>query len=224
MIARLLLPRAEAWRTAVGTSIRGFFASFDSLTADVKTFSDLVYLDLIPEYTRELDQWDEQFGLAPIDLADSERRARLRSAWAAVGGQSPRYIQDTLQAAGFNVYVHEWWDPTTLAVRNPLLHLRQTYPGTVPGVDCGEALAECGEAFAECGNTVDPTGYALVNANPPDAYVVPNDADYWPYFMYLCGETFGEPAYIDPIRRNEFEALCLKICPAHLWVGLIVEY
>ena len=91
----------------------------------------------------------------------------------------------------------------------------ETVPDILPL--CGEAVAEAGEDVALCGNYV---AFRDVLRN----YIVPNDPSKWPYFLYIGGETFGELAQVDPKRRDEFEALCLKICPAQQWLGILVEY
>jgi hypothetical protein len=263
---RHLLPNARAWRVTIDKKLRQFFEGLAGTGEDVKTFIDDIWLDIFPATTRELDAWDTQFGLRDTGLTEQQRRDRLDATWKALGGQDPRYIQDTLQANGFNVFVHEWWEPGTepapgvkqcVTPRSPLLVLRREFTLTSPRVDCGEPLAQCGEAFAEAGNGPDPQGYPLVNkvfTTVPDelvlcgeavaecgevdalcgnfftfterlrTYVVPLDQSKWPYFLYIGGETFGDMAQVDPKRRDEFEDLCLKICPTQQWLGILVEY
>ena len=264
-IFKHLLPNSRAWRITTNKRLREFFQGLSGLGADVKTFLDLIWLDLFPGTTRDLDAWDKQFGLPNTGLTDQQRRDRLDATWKALGGQDPRYIQDTLQANGFDVFVHEWWEPGTEAIvnvkacatpRNPLLVLkRETDPASM--VDCGEDDAACGEAFAECGNGIEPLGYTLVNkvfftepniipicgeavaeCGEPSAlcdnytdfierlrnYIIPLDTEKWPYFLYIGGSVFGDLAQVDPKRKDEFEALCLKICPAQQWLGILVTY
>lgn len=261
-----LLPNARAWRITVDKKLRQFFEGLSGAGSDVKTFFDGVWLDIFPEITREIGAWEQQFGLRDTGITEQQRRDRLDATWKALGGQDPRYIQDTLQANGFDVYVHEWWEPGTepapgvkqcVTPRNPLMWLRREFTGVSILVECGEALSQCGEAFAEAGNSLEPRGYPLVNkifetvpdvlplcggaiaeAGEPEAlcgnyfefteklrdYIVPNDPAKWPYFLYIGGETFGDIAQIDPKRRDEFEALCLKICPTQQWLGILAEY
>lgn len=258
-IFKHLLPNARAWRITVDKKLRQFFDGLSGAGNSVKLFFDNVWLDIFPQTTRELDDWETQWGLRDTGLTEQERRDRLDATWKALGGQDPRYIQDTLQANGFDVYVHEWWEPDTNppVVRNPLLHIRRGsgLPSFV--VECGMPLAQCGEPSAEAGAGIGPTGYPLVNkifitapdilplcgeaiaeAGEPDAlcgnyfqfrfelreYIVPADPNTWPYFLYIGGETFGDLAQVDPKRKDEFEALCLKICPAQQWLGIIVEF
>lgn len=265
-IFKHLLPHARAWQITVDKNLRSFFSGLTGVGSDIKEFIDGVWLDIFPETTRELDLWETQFGLRDTGLTEQERRDRLDATWKSLGGQDPRYIQDTLRANGFDVYVHEWWVPGTepsvgvkqcVTPRNPLLVLRREFTGVALLVECGEALAACGEALAQAGESLTPRGYPLVNKvffTAPDVltlcgeaiaeagessalcgnyfefreilknYIVPTDVDKWPYFLYIGAETFGQLAQVDPKRRDEFEALCLKICPAQQWLGILVEY
>lgn len=262
-----LLPDGRAWRTTVDKRLRQFFQGLTVVPDDVKGTADSVWLDLLPDTTDKLADWERQFGLPGSVVGESDRRQRLAATWRSLaGGQDPRYIQDTLQASGFDVYVHEWWEPTTPptpgspgnpTARNPLMWLRREFTGVSLLVECGEPQAQCGEAFAQAGNSLEPRGYPLVNKvfeTVPDLlplcgefvaacgeveaacgyfteyrdvqkeYIVPNDPTKWPYFLYIGGQQFGDLAVVEPKRRDEFEALCLKICPTQQWLGILVEY
>lgn len=265
-IFKHLLPHAKAWRITIDKTLREFFNGLTTTGSDVKDFIDGVWLDIFPEDTRELSEWEQQWGLRDAGLTTQERRDRLDATWKALGGQDPKYIQDTLRNNGFDVYVHEWWAPGTepavgvraqATVRSPLLYIRRQYTETYSGVECGEALAECGESFALAGNGVEPRGYPLVNRifrTQPDIeplcgealaeagesiatcgsyttfrtdyqnYIVPSNTAYWPYFLYIGAADINDIAQVDPKRRDEFEELCLKICPAQQWLGILVEY
>ena len=262
-----LLPDGRAWRITADKRLRQFFAGLTGLPSGIKDAADSVWSDLLPGTTDELGAWERQFGLSGNVVGDTDRRSRLAATWRSLaGGQSPRYIQDTLQAAGFDVYIHEWWEPSTPPTpgsfadptpRNPLLWLRREFTEVELLVECGSPEAECGEPVMECGNSLQPRGYPLVNkiiqtvpdiatlcgeslmecgettaesgnffayAEVQKEYIVPDDPSAWPYFLYIGGETFGTIAQVDPTRREEFEALCLRICPAQQWLGVLVEY
>ena len=260
-----LLPNARAWRITVDKSLRKFFEGLAPIGVDIKSFFDLILFDILPSTTRSLDLWEQQFGLRSYGLTEQQRRDRLEGVWKTLGGQDPYYIQSTLQANGFNVFVHEWWVPGTepavnstaqATPRNPLTYLIDGDVTRVYFAECGEVLAQCGEADALAGETVSPTGYTLVNKiyEPVPAkvqcgealaqsgellaqcnetlsyyerlvrYNIPIDPNTWPYFLYIGGEIFGDLATIDPKRRDEFEELCLKICPTQQWLGILVTY
>jgi hypothetical protein len=261
-----VLPNARAWRVTIDKKLRQLFVGLGGASQSVRTFFDLVLDDVYPQTTRALAEWEEQFGLPDTGLAELQRRDRLAATWKALGGQDPDYIQATLRANGFDVYVHEWWEPGTekavgvqgcVTPRNPLLYIRRSTAPRVQLAACGYATTTCGNLPAICGNGVEPIGYPLVNkvqtsrktysascgnvsttcGNAPATcgnfngyrldmldYVVPLDPSKWPYFLYIGGETFPDLASVDVGRRNEFEALCLKICPTQAWIGVLVQY
>jgi len=165
---KLLLPKARAWRITVEKNLRKFFEGLTDLPADVREFVDLVYLDVFPQTTRELEKWEDQFNLPDTPgLTIQERRDRLEAAWAAQGGQDPRYIQDTLQAAGFPVYVHEWWEPASSwpngppVARNPNIYLDTGATKFV--MADGDENSQDGDELAQDGGVADASGYLLVN-------------------------------------------------------------
>lgn len=230
-----LLPNARAWRLTVSKQLRQLFEGLSGLADDVQEFFDEVFSDIDPDQTRELSAWEFQFGLPDVGQTEADRRTRLAAAWEALGGQSPRYIQDTLRNSGFDVYVHEWWVPGTepavgvqscVTARNPnavLLYPRyplvniilESAPNLI--VLAGEAAAEAGEPSAEAGNY---DGFVETRKE----YTLPSDPNEYPYFLYIGAQTFGDLATVDASRKDEFEALCLKICPCHAWLGMIVQY
>lgn len=267
-IFKHLLPNARAWRITVDKQLRQFFQGLSSIGEDSKEFFDSIYDDIDPYKTRELEAWEQQFALPDTGLTEQERRDRLDATWKALGGQDPRYIQDTLQAAGFDVYVHEWWEPipgrpnggsingdVTPVARNPLLYLDDGTGGLPFLMTDGATDAQDGDTVAQDGSTATPAGYPLVNKlleatdefigdgsrlmqdGGPQAqdggiltiyrqkqYIIPNDPSKFPYFLYIGGQTFPNQATVPTSRRDEFEDLCLKICPNEQWLGILVNY
>jgi hypothetical protein len=223
-----LLPDAQAWRVVVEKAMRRFFEGLSETPADFRAFADGVFDDLLPAHTRELAEWEEQFGLVAAATEDA-RRAQIAAAWRAQGGQSPAYLQAVVQAAGFPLCVHEWWEPADDSTRNPLDHTDQPMIGTYQcgdGHECVGQDLEFRDDQAQCSRfLVNEVGY-LVNLdltpNAPPA--IPSDPDFWPHFIYFGGETFGDRVEVDAARRAELERLVLKICPAHLWIVMLVDY
>lgn len=214
-----LLPSAIAWRTFAGKRLTQLIEGLSGAQRDAVAFVDDVYDDLDPQRTRELAKWERQKGLAGTGT-EAERRLALEAAWAATGGQSPSYLQGVMQAAGFDVYVHEWWSsgPGPYVARDPRDYTELALIGGT--VQCGEPLARCGEPSAQCNRFLaNDVGYLvnknLTNVAPPP---IPNDPLLWRYFLYWGGPTFPERAPITAARRAEFEALLLKICPAEQWL------
>lgn len=263
-----LLPNARAWRITIDKQLRQFFEGLTGLGEDSKTFLDEVFSDIDPQQTRELEAWESQFALMNTGLTEQQRRDRLDATWKAQGGQDPRYIQDTLQAAGFDVYVHEWWEPiigrpnggsinfdVTPVSRNPLLYLDDGTGGIPWLMYDGGVDAQDGDTDSQDGASNTPAGYPLVNkllesndviigdgSQPMQdgefeaedgsiltiysekQYIIPTDPTKWPYFLYIGGQTFPDTTSIPVSRRDEFEDLCLKICPTEQWLGILVTY
>ena len=169
-----LLPKARAWRLTIDKQLRQFFEGLTILITNYTKYDDEVYEDLYPNTTRELDAWDSQFGLLNTGLTDAERRTRLDGAWKAQGGQSLDYIQTTLQNAGFQVFLHQWFVPGSEPVpgiklcvtpRDPRDFLRPEFTGVTTifeAVD-GKVIMVDGNEEAFDGNTTEPVGYPLVN-------------------------------------------------------------
>jgi uncharacterized protein YmfQ (DUF2313 family) len=224
-VIRHLLPNAKAWWLTPEKNLKKFFRGLSDMPQDIRDFYDLIFNDLDPQKTRQLDEWEEQFGLPPSFLDEQERRDRLEATWKNQGGQSPYYIQTTLQNAGFNVFVHEWWeegtdppvarDPTTLLSGSEITYLMMD----------GALIAQDGNTDAMDGKAIGLRGYPLVNKpEPSGGYTVPSDPNTFPYYWYVGSETFPEVANVPQSRRDEFEQLLLKIGPTHLWIGVLVEY
>lgn len=206
-----------------GRDIDRFFEGLTSPFVTARRFVDKVYLDLFPPTTRQLSEWEEQFGLE-ASFSGADRIANLEAAWAATGGQSPRYLQDLVQEAGFDVYIHDWWSSgPPFVARDPRLHTEVPLIGTV---QCGEALAQCGELTAvNNAFLANEPGYLVnsdlsLNAPPP----VPDDPATWPFFLYWGAASFPDRATVPASRRQEFERLILKLCPTQNWLVTLVDY
>jgi hypothetical protein len=259
-----LLPKARAWNITLSKPLRWFFEGLSVLPGQVRDAIELGWADLFADTTRDLDKAEKMWNL-PYNsaLTTAQRRARLLARKREQGGQSPRYIEDTLQAAGFDVYVHEWFDvpatvpPVPALVRNPNNYLVGSSYLMRYFLSCDEPLAQCDELSAMCNASSTPLGYLLVNklthamrdvfvqCDEPLAmcdehtalcdnfdkyawlrkiYNVPTDPAQWPYVLYIGGAVFGEQATVANARRDEFEDLVLRLCPAQQWLGILVSY
>jgi len=234
-----LLPSGAAFSVTVNKTLRRFFLGLSEQPAETKEFIDLVYLDLFPETTRELNEWERQFGLPLTDMTSDPAvvngRLLLSAEWKATGGQSPSYLQGVLQAAGFDVFVHEWWSsgPPYVA-RDPRDYTDNPLIGSwqCTGFDGGglplPTQPQCSALASQpqCNRWLANDTHYLVNldltrrAPPP----VPDDPAKWPYFVYVGGETFPDFATVDITRRAEFERLLLKLRPTHNWIVTLIDY
>lgn len=220
-----LLPTGAPFKLLAKKSLTKFFAGLAPAGEDVQAAADLAYLDLFPDTTRELQEWEQQFGLSPAeDASEAQRRLLLAAEWKSTGGQSAEYIEGVLQTAGFNVYVHEWWASENPYVpRDPRDHVP---PFSIGTVQCGSSIAICGHRKALCNDfpTRDPMYWAtltLSSAAPPP---IPADPSKWPFFLYIGGKEFPETAEIPESRKAEFQRLVQKLKPTQQWIVVLVDY
>lgn len=236
---RHLFPKSRQWNLVY---LRDFLRLMKGITPSLDAAAnnaDTVWTDLIPATASEraLTIWERQWAQGTASaLTLAQRRTRLAGVWAATGGQSPGYITDTLQAHGFPVFVHEWWDlaPNGYPVpKDPRDHLLPVHGGNdVAGILLVNSIRTtvkfdeigAGEAFAEAGEFRAVAGYygGYAVGQLVDVYVGPQTRH--PYYLYIGGETFPDVVNIPIARREEFEGLCQKICPAHLWLVLRVTF
>lgn len=189
-----LFPRSHAWRMIVERFLRKFFVGLGPFQADYQLFVDEIFEDIDPQKTRELEVWEEQFQLLSLGT-ETERRQALSAAWKAQGGQSPGYLQGILRAAGFDVYVHEWWyfvGPTRYT-RDPRVYLgNQVF---LPGAVFGEPECVFGEPEFVFGSKNPSQGYVLINKGLGVSYFKPIPAACFGELKCVFGETdfvFGE--------------------------------
>lgn len=187
-----LLPSGIAWSITVDKMLRRFIDGLTELPADVKTYLDAVFLDLIPSTTTKVSRWLVQFNIVASGN-EAQDRQTLDGAWRLNEYQSPKQIQDTIQAAGFDIYIHEWWELPVVGspiAKNPFLYLASLEEatislagapqmlsggsGAVSGglgfvvapyslTSCDEPIMLCDEPEALCDNSIIPVGYPLVN-------------------------------------------------------------
>lgn len=232
---RKLLPDAKAWRLSIGTRIRQFFEGLAEEPGAIREYADRVFLDAFAPTTRHLSTWERQFGHITIGQSESARRLDLAASWAATGGQDPNYIQGQLQTAGFDVYVHSWWEsgPDPWVPRNPLDYAFQPLIGIYqceeePGYEEPPTQWEAfdGPGAPHCNGFLANNTRYLVNDDltqraPPR---IPTDPSRWPMFVYVGGETFSDDANVSASRRAEFERMLLKLMPTEQWIVTIVDY
>lgn len=112
---RHLLPDSVAWRVIKDRLLRQYLKGVSSAGTDAVSFVDDVSDDLYPQTTRELAEWQTQFGLEAIGT-EQEQRDYLEYVWGRTRSQSPKALQDALHAAGFTgAYVYDWFDTTDVS-------------------------------------------------------------------------------------------------------------
>lgn len=247
-----LLPRGIAWRTRntstaitvgdghvvgdvdatvggidEGPMLSRFLRGLADGLEPVIGFFDGIFGDAFPDTTRELAAWEAQFGIE-ANPDEATRRQNLDAEWAATGGQSPAYIQGILQAAGFNLFVHEWWSsgPPYVA-RDPHDY---TIDPLIGSVQCS-GLSDQPQCSAlpdqpQCNRFLANNPFYIVNKNLTNAAPppIPNDPSRYPFFVYYGAATFPNHASVPLSRKAELERLLEKLTPAEQWIVTLVDY
>lgn len=225
-----LLPRARAWRITIDKLLRRFFEALSDTPNSIREFFDNIWTDLAPQATTEMDEWERQWGLTSSEgLTEQERKDRLEATWKTLGGQSPRYIQSTIWAAGFtDVHIHQWWVPASdpLIARDPTAYVPATAELLVNKILIAQRNETClaGHPSMHAGEVLAQAGQFQGSAFFRKKYNVTTNPDTWPFYLYFGAETFGNLADVPLARKDEFENLLLKICPTQQWLVLLINY
>ncbi len=209
-----------------------FFKGLAEYPAIIRAAIDLVFFDIFPDETRELEKWETQFNLVGSGT-DTERRADLAAAWQAQGGQGFDYLQGLIWSAGFtDVHIHEWWDGA--ATRDPFSYINASNNPLPSGgfllVNKGPTVAVpeypvyMGAPDSDFGSVESETA-GIEGALFYDIdYPLPTDPATWPFFIYIGAEVFPNKADVSASRQAEFERLLLRYFPDQQWLGLLINY
>ena len=226
-----LLPRARPWNLTIQKTLRSFFEGLaNGAPVQHREHIDNIYLDVFPKTTRELAEWEKTFGLLG-EGTEAERRDILDATWKAQGGQDLVYIESVLHAAGFNnLFAYDPTDDTSppYTIRDPRVYTTLPLIGVYQDDGVLGTQPQCGAVIADqpqCnGDLVKSPGY-LVDKNLSDRVPppIPDDENFWPFFLYIAGDPFPTPGVVSVDRQAELERLLLKICPMHVWIVLITD-
>jgi hypothetical protein len=216
---KYLLPKSTAFNLTIQKNLTKFFEGLTALPDDFRTYINNIWLDIFPDTTRSPELWEDQLGIRMPSSFEAIRRQNIDTSWKLKGGQSAYYLQSILQAAGFDVQVHE---------NNPKVD-PDNFISAFFVMTCGMTTAVCGNDAAYAGRT---GGYLLVNGFVPDSsdqrdflmvcggngfdnvtcgqafsvcgyfeeffiypktYTVPDDSDYWDFIFFIGGNATRDP-------------------------------
>lgn len=217
-----LAPRSRAWNLSTDGPLKLFF---DGL-AEAPRLSGVtlasILSEMVPSITSQLHRWSTLFG-SPIDF-DAEE---LAAAWGQFGGQHPQFIQDTLQALGVNVWVHEAWDKSTSpsTLRSPISYLDDSLVLTndIRYVDKNWTYQFCeidavgSSQFGDGSQFGSFDGYIYKRKQ----YECPDDSDQFWVYWYVCGETFPDFASVTRAKYEKLIRLIFKLKP--LWSRVVLR-
>lgn len=233
---RHLLPRGRAWRMVVDRALRRYLKGIADYADTVRLFIDEVRDDLDPALTRDLNEWEQEFGIGAAGTVD-QRRARLQGSWSDGRGQSPAALQDQVREADFDVCIHSWWtdDTSPRTAYDPRNVAQAPLVGTVQCSVLSDQ-PQCHDGAAATADWPQPQCNAflandpkylvnsLLDEKPPPA--IPADSSLWHQFLYWSGSRYVRevPAVVEGVLRTEFERLIQKLKPAVAWQVANIDY
>jgi hypothetical protein len=219
-----LLPRSRLWGLIIDRPLKRFFSGLSIVPKTIREHLGSVLLEAFPAHTTYLHDWSEQFG-----ALEDETAQQLAAEWGAFGGQSPAYIEGVLRDAGFDVYVHEWWDPGS---DPPVART----PSPIDLVDSSLVLVndiyEIGKNYLhQFGDNISQFVHdASVRFGAYDGYTVtlkrypcPDIPKEYPVYFYVCGETWPEYAVVPEADFRKLIRLIFKIKPVNMRVILRIS-
>lgn len=223
---KLLLPSGKAFDITQNSTVRRFFKGLSYLPEDIKRENELVFLDLFPETTRALEEWENQFSVLFADLQYGEtRRGILKALWQVnIGGQDLKYLQGVLQNINKNIQVFE-----NIPVKNP------RDANAVFGCMCGQRQSVCGNKKLSCGYKYGDSEFTptVIRNDSEQLYDIPIDVQYWQNYFFVAKNIvknsrkeiiYCQKLQLDTKWKSFIEYLILKIKPVQMGALIFIQY
>lgn len=218
ILVRELYPTGRAWfmkRNGVFFNLhQALNRSIIRFTQDADLTLDSCFPDNINFDADDASLWEYRLGLVTNESLSLEVRKQAILRKMAYPGnvrarQSPLFIQDQLQKAGFDVYVHENTPPykTPDEIVSLSITATQHGGGTQHGI----------------GTQHGSTGYEVIaNLSTPNEVFSVGSNLYATFF--IGGLNLGDTANVYSSRLQEFRELVLKLKPAQTVVFTFINY
>lgn len=206
--------------------LNAFVKGLSVLPDDVKKETEGIFLDMFPETTRALSEWEKQFAvLFASEQYGEKRRDVLSALWQAnTGGQTAEYLQKLLQKIDKKILVVE---------NNPVKNPRDA--NAVLAAVCGQKTTCCGSKAALCGYKRGDADFipGVIKNDSESVYDIPVDSRFWEQYFFVCGNvvknSLGEIIYcqkiqIDKIWKEYIEYLILKIKPVQMGCLVFIQW
>lgn len=218
-LTKSLLPTGRAFRAPyLGVLDRVYRALNDEQEVaynDSRGILDSILPDNANFTADDASDWERRLGIAASSATSLvDRRAAIQRKYAHPGNilarQGPDYIEGQLQAAGFNVFVHE--------------NLTGESPGTYITTDVfthGSISAFHGSGLTSGGGLAT---FLVVNSIDPAIDAAFDLGSDFRNLFFIGGQTLGDTADVPSVRETEFRQLILSLKPTHLAAALIINY
>lgn len=223
---KALFPRSKAFEMIQDSSLRKFVKGLSRLPDDVKANLESVYLDLFPESTRALEEWEKEFGVLFADEQYGDtRQGILKALWRSnTGGQTAEYLQGILQQVDNRILVIE-----NVPVKNP------RDANSVFACHCGFQSSVCGNKNMSCGFKVGDSEFvpAVLRNDSESVYDIPVDPIFWENYFFVCGGVvrnsrkeivYCQKLVLDSKWKSYIEYLILKVKPVQTGALVFIQW
>ena len=210
-LTRSLLPRGRAFRMPQGGTMEKVFSGLAISEAKLMNDAVSIFDSIIPDNANFTEDdalmWEKKLGIrasssTPLSVRMEAIRQKYNYPTTEAARQHWHFIQDQLQAAGFNVFIHENEDGVS---PDELLFTMHASTGIYHGVDeyMGAGFSEFVVSHLE--EEIDRD------------FVV---GDNWYSTFFIGGETFPNFAEVPADRKEELRHLILQLKPTQT-VGIL---
>jgi len=219
-VIKKLLPKGLAFFLKDGTQHQQFIEALGMEPERIKIFFDKVRDSGIPDGnlpTEALPDWETFLGLQQnSSLSDAEKNERIKGKYTAQGGQGPDYLEETLQAAGYPVYVVE--NPTGADPR-PYLGILIAGPAVYDNKKIiVSTLGSMTLGSKKLGEYLGTRVFEIEKT-------ISTDTDTWYDYWFLTGAGgLGNFVNIPIEKKQDFIKQVLQIKPADSWVVAQVNF
>jgi uncharacterized protein YmfQ (DUF2313 family) len=219
-LTKSLYPTGRAWQMPEFSVFEQFHVALNVSYLRLIDDANFLIESTLPDSTNfaedDANLWEFRLGLiSSVGATLAERRAAILRKLAFPSNikarQHPFYIQSQIQAAGFDVYVHENTPPyqtpqdILLSVLDDVQHGDPTQhgPSTLHGAG----------TFSVIANSLDPD----------EVYSIGPEENLFATF-FLSGENINDIATVPLARQREFRELILKLKPAQTVAFTLINY
>lgn len=219
-----LYPTGRAWyRTENGTWEKFHEAinrAFSRLISEAKGLINSTFPDNEDFSSLDATLWEFRLGLitneeTPLETRKQAIKRKLGHPNNIKARQHPLFIQNQLQLAGFNVWVHENIFPYQTPNDITNQQLTEVQHGGLNGEETqhGNSTQHGGNSFDVIANSIEEI----------ETFAIGGLENLWATF-FIGGENLGDIAEIPVSRLREFKELVIKLKPAHTVAFTFINY
>lgn len=224
-LGKQLLPTGRVWRTPKDGLFdklqRGLAIGEARVHADAMSILDSALPDNENFTAADSTSWERRLGLITntdntLDIRKQVIRRKMAHPGTIKARQNYLYIEGQLQAAGFNVYLHE----------NRFAYGDGSYYQLTPQQASGVALADfqLGDAQLgdfQLGGDIDDKVVNYIDEDLDNIFNVGNNLK---FTFFIGGPYLGQSADVPLNRKDEFRQLILRLKPVQCVAYLFINY